>query len=144
MLTNANSSGPNLNSTAAAYNRFFVVSNSRKPKGNMSVSAALHAYSGDILWWSLNPALIGGPVAVANGVFYQGLDDGTLEALDTDEGRTLWRHRLPSPYRGGIAISDGALYTSNGMPMMGWTEEDVRSHQNFLYCFTIDGVKRYQ
>ncbi len=140
MLTNANPSGPNLNSTAAAYNRFFVVSNSRKPKGNMSVSAALHAYSGDILWWSLNPALIGGPVAVANGVFYQGLDDGTMEALDTDEGRTLWRHRLPSPYRGGIAISDGALFTSNGMPMMGWTEEDVRSHQYFLYCFTIDGV----
>ena len=42
MLTNANPSGPNLNSTAAAYNRFFVVSNSRNPKGNMSVSAALH------------------------------------------------------------------------------------------------------
>jgi hypothetical protein len=64
-----------------------------------------------------------------------------MEALDTDEGRTLWRHRLPNPYRGGIAISDGALYTSNGMPMMGWTEEDVRSHNISSTALLLTGYR---
>ena len=131
--------GPELNSTAVVGSRILLVSNARNLKGNMSISAGLNAYNGDIEWWSPNNALVWGPVAAANGVFYQGLDDGSLEALDAEDGRTLWRYQLPTIYRGGTAIANGALYTSNGAPMTGWTPEEVRSHDYFVFAFTVDG-----
>jgi len=43
--------------------------------------------------------------------------DGTLEALDAETGRELWKYKLPTCHRGGIAISNGALYTSNSEPL---------------------------
>lgn len=132
--------GPLLNSTAIAYNRIYLVNNAINPKGDISVSAALNAYNGDIEWWTPNEAVTWGPVAVANGVFYQGLADNSLEALDAEEGRSLWKYQLPTLHRGGIAIANGALYTSNGAPMTGWTPEQVRSHDYLVHAFTVDGV----
>jgi len=129
--------GPILNSTAVAYNRIFVVSNAPSPRGAMSVTAGLNAYTGDIEWWIPNQVGIRGPVAVANGVFYQGLQDGSLEALDAEDGRTLWEYRLPTAHRGGIAIANGALYTSNGA-LLGTSEEEEREHRYFVYAFTVD------
>ncbi|MEE2822390.1 MAG: PQQ-binding-like beta-propeller repeat protein [Acidobacteriota bacterium] len=138
-LTNQTSSGgPLLNSTAVAYNRIFVVSNALTPRGSTSVTAALNAYTGDIEWWIPNSSLIRGPVAVANGVFYQGFIDGIVEAVDAESGRSLWSFQLPSPHRGGIAIANGALYTSNGQ-LLGTTEEEERERQHSVYAFTIDG-----
>lgn len=115
MLTDAGEAGgPRMSSTAVAYNQVFMVSNANPPKGPMSVTAALNAYTGEIEWWVPNMVRIRAPVAVANGVFYQGLTDGNLEALDTRSGRQLWRYQLPSPHRGGFAIANGILYASNG------------------------------
>ena len=54
------------------------------------------------------------PVCVANGVFYQSLYDGSLEAFDAHTGRPLWQSNLPSTSRVGLVIADGTLYTSNG------------------------------
>ena len=136
MLTNHhNGGGPQLNSTAVAYNRVFVVSNAnqgdRRPSS--SVTAGLNAYTGDIEWWIHNPATNSAPVAVANGVFYQGLVDGTLSALDADSGDPLWEYKLPSGQR-GISIANGALYTSNG----GAIRSGQQSRYS-MYCFTVDG-----
>jgi glucose dehydrogenase len=139
MLTNASGSGgPFLDSTAVAYNKVFVVSNAVTRKGSMSVSAALDPYTGDIKWWVPNSALNEGPVAVANGVFYQGLRDGTLEALDTDTGAKLWEFKLPSAHRGGISIANGVLYTSNGEPSQS-PDEEAKGKEYSIFAFSIDG-----
>lgn len=118
MLTNhSGATGLQLSSTAVAYNRVFAVSNAsgvgRPPS---SVTAGLNAYTGDIEWWVHNKATNQAPVAVANGLFFQGLMDGRLEALDADTGEQLWEHTLLSGHRGGIAIANGAIYASNGGP----------------------------
>jgi glucose dehydrogenase len=142
MLTNATQKGgPLVNSTAVAYNRVFVVSNSAGIRGRppMSVAAGLHAYTGDIQWWVANPALIEGPVAVAGEVFYQGLQNGILEAIDAKTGEQLWKHDLPGPIRGGMSIANGALYTSTGTSV-DWNVRDLRGDKMYkLYAFSPDG-----
>jgi glucose dehydrogenase len=139
MLTSSGpSSGPILNSTAVAYNRIFVVSNAAPVRGRsaMSVTAALHAYTGDIMWWIGNPAHVRGPVAVANGVFYQGFDDGTLEAVDVNSGERLFTHKLPGLIRSGMAISNGTLYTATG-DTLGWRPGGNKKYG--VYAFSPDG-----
>ncbi len=137
MLTNVSpSGGPRMSSTAVANNRVVVVSNAMTPKGAMSVTAALHAYTGEIEWWLPNSATVRAPVAIANGVFYQGLLDGSLEALDIRTGRQLWQYQLPSSHRGGFAISGGRLYTSNGeLSLRGKATTD----QHSIYAFSLGG-----
>ncbi|MCK5351300.1 PQQ-binding-like beta-propeller repeat protein, partial [bacterium] len=140
MLTNAAASGGlQQDSTAVAYNRIFAVSTAVTPKGTMSVTAALDAYTGDIVWWVPNSSDNHAPVAVANGVFYQGLMDGTLEALDARSGRVLWNYKLPTAHRGGIAIANGTLYAGSGEPT-GATGETARGGRYYMYAFSIDGV----
>jgi len=142
MLTSAGAgAGPRLNSTAAAYNRIFVVSNSAGVRGRpaTSVAAALHAYTGDIIWWITNPAIISGPVAVANGVFYQGLTDGTLEAVDASSGEQLWKYQCPRMLRGGMAIANGSLYTSTG-DTLGWRVSTATKGKPYaVYAFSPNG-----
>jgi outer membrane protein assembly factor BamB len=139
MLTHHhNTGGPQLNSTAVAYNRVFVVSNAistNKLRPSSSVTAGLNAYTGDVEWWVHNPAINQAPVAVANGVFYQGLMDGKISALDADSGDPLWEYELASGHRGGIAIANGALYTSNGGSFQTGQEEKYS-----MSCFTVDGA----
>lgn len=136
MLTNhSGATGLQLNSTAVAYNRVFAVSNAsgvRRPP--TSVTAGLNAYTGDIEWWVHNGATNQAPVAVANGVLYQGLMDGRLQALDAGTGEQLWEYNLPSGHRGGIAIANGSLFASNGGPFRRDTTEKYA-----MLCFTIDG-----
>ncbi|MBI2820736.1 MAG: PQQ-binding-like beta-propeller repeat protein, partial [Acidobacteria bacterium] len=116
MLTNwATQGGPWWNSTAAAYNKVYVISNainderdpisSRSLGLSESVTAALHAYTGEIVWWRHNNAMNRAPVCVANGVFYQSLADGSLEAFDAETGAALWKSSMPSTSRGGIVIA---------------------------------------
>ena len=72
---------------------------------------------------------------MANGVFYQSLRDGTLEAYDAETGRQLWQSSLPSTSRGGIVIANGTLYTSNGEA--GLPTEPKNRY--FVYAYSIDG-----
>lgn len=139
MLTGAGPAGggPAPNSTAVAYNRVFVVSNATGVRGRqaLSVTAALHAYTGDIMWWIANPATINGPVAVANQVFYQGLADGMLEAIDVRNGEQLWKYQLPGMVRSGMAIANGTLYTSTG-DTLAWTTDEIGKKSYGVYAFT--------
>jgi len=145
MLTNwATQGGPWWNSTAVAYNKVYVVSNaindrdpitSRSLGLSESVTAALHAYTGEIVWWRHNDSMNRACVCVANGVFYQSLGDGSLEALDAETGKLLWQSSLPSTSRGGIVIANGNLYTSNGEG--GLPTEPI--HRYYVYAYSIDG-----
>lgn len=127
----ATNGGPTLNSTAYGYNKIFMVSNSAaEHRPGLSATVALHAYTGEILWWTPNPSNIQGAVAVANGLFYQGLMDGTLQAFEVETGKPIWTYKLPAPRRGGITISNGTLYTSCGV---------AKLPPYTLYAFSIDG-----
>jgi len=90
--------GPTLNSTAYAHDKVYMVSNSISGHRQIAQSAtvALHAYSGEVLWWTPNESSSQGAVAAANGLFYQGFRDGTLQALDVETGAPLWTYKLPA------------------------------------------------
>jgi polyvinyl alcohol dehydrogenase (cytochrome) len=124
--------GPTLNSTAYGHDKIYMVSNSaaNHPRIAQSATVALHAYSGEVLWWTPNESSIQGAVAVANGLFYQGFRNGTLQALNVETGAPLWSYQLPASRRGGIAISNGTLYTSCG---------GQNAPPYTLYAFSIDG-----
>jgi len=146
MLTNwATQGGPWWDSTAVAYNKVYVVSNaindrdpitSRSRGLSESVTAALHAYTGEIVWWRHNDSMNRAPVCVANGVFYQSLANGNLEAFDAETGKLLWQSSLPSTSRGGIVIANGNLYTSNGE---GGLPTEPKSRY-YVFAYSIDGA----
>ena len=87
------------------------------------------------MWWRHNNSMNRSPVCVANGVFYQSLGDGRLEAFDAETGKPLWESSLPSTSRGGIVIANGTLYTSNGEG--GLPTEPI--HRYYVYAYSIDG-----
>lgn len=142
MLTHpTNAGGPRLNSTATAYNRVFMVSNATGIRGRSakSVTAALHAYTGDVMWWVTNSAPIGAPVAIANRVFYQGLTDGVMEAIDAISGEQLWKYKFTDILRGGMSIANGHLYTSIGSPQ-GWKRKNAIVGKKYaVYAFSPKG-----
>ena len=127
--------GPETNALAFAYNKVYVayvVASSVPPFG---LTAALNGYNGDIEWITLNPLLHEAPLAVANGVLYQGLTVGKkFEALDALTGRRLWEFDMPSFFKGGASIANGAVYMSNGN--LGAPDPSMDFS---VYCFTIDG-----
>jgi len=144
MVTN---DGLALNATAFAYNKIYLISNSsasvtspdvnplgysrgQRYRESLSVTVALHPYTGEVLWWTPNSASAQNTIAVGNRLLYQGLVDGTLQALHVETGEPLWSYQLPGPRRGGISISNGTLYTSCGT---------VGSPPYTLYAFSIDG-----
>jgi outer membrane protein assembly factor BamB len=131
-------SGPHINATAVAYNSVFIQNASPSSRPGLATTASLHAYTGDIQWIVPNPGQQSSPIAVANGVLYQGLlNPAKIEALDASSGDRLWEFALPSQFRGGVAIANGAVYTSNGQPL-GWRGQQL-PYAHSVYCFTVDG-----
>jgi len=147
--------GPNVDGTAVAYNNVYVVSNAATQsigKSPLSVTAALHGYTGDIVWWTYNlDGICQGGIAVANGLLYQGFNDGRVEILDADTGRVLWEHTLPSSRRAGFTIANGTLYCSSGIPgaiLDGgrpgmnppeMVEKSLGAGRYSLYAFSLEG-----
>ena len=78
-----------------------------------------------------------GPIAIANGVLYQGFADGRLDAIDAETGRQLWTFKVPTMYRGGFAVANGMVYASNGAPN---TNRWDRSRRYLLHAFSVDGA----
>ena len=124
--------GPTLNSAAYGDDKIYMVSGSSSQVRQIAQSAtvALHSYTGEVLWWTPNESSSQGAAAFANGLFYQGFRDGTVQALDGETGEPRWSYKLPAARRGGIAISNGTLYTSCGV---------TRSPPYTLFAFSIDG-----
>lgn len=133
-------SGPQTCAIASAYNKIFVQNTSPTSVPPLNVTAALNAYNGDIEWITPNAFPNEAPLAAANGVLYQGYTVGRkVEALDVMTGRRLWEHALPSDFRGGVSIANGALYTSNGESAVEQRLNQNRKYNYSVYCFTIDG-----
>ena len=134
------SSGPRTDAIASAYNKVFVQYSSPTSVPAMAVTAALNAYNGDIEWITPNPNQSQAPLAVANGLLYQGLVvGGKVEALDVNTGRRLWEYALPSDFRGGASVANGALYLSNGEANVQNRLKPQKGYDYSVYCFTIDG-----
>lgn len=132
--------GPRVDALAVAYGKVFVQNSSPTSVPAFGVTAALNAYTGDIEWITPNPNLSQSPIAVANGLLYQGLVvGGKVEALDVNTGRRVWGYSLPSDYRGGAAIANGALYVSNGETDLQKRLNAGKGYNYSVYCFTIDG-----
>jgi len=129
--------GPLIDAIATAGNTVYCQYASSVSTPPMAVTAALNAYNGNIEWIVPNPDMNSAPIAVANGVLYQGLNNGMVEALDSKTGRRLWQFKMPSAYRGGVAVANGAIYTSNGEPT-SWSGQPL-PYKHSLYCFTVDG-----
>lgn len=138
MLGNPSSaSGPLIDAIATAYNKVYCQYASPTSAPPMAVSAALNAYNGNIEWVRPNADMNSAPIAIANEVLYQGLVNGDFEALDAFTGRKLWEFKMPSAFRGGAAIANGAVYAGNGEPS-SWDGESI-PYRHSLYCFTLDG-----
>ncbi len=82
---------------------------------------ALSASDGSILWQQRfeDEAIIGGSMALANGVLYRTIWDapaprGTVVALDAENGAILWTSVMDAPLAGGSSIVDGTLYVGYG------------------------------
>jgi glucose dehydrogenase len=132
------SCGPLIDAIATAYNKVYVQYASPASKPAMAVTAGLNAYNGNVEWIVPNPGMNSAPIAIANGVLYQGLVDGRFEALDAHSGNRLWEFQMPSAFRGGAAIANGAVYAGNGEPS-SWAGEPL-PYQHSMYCFTVDGA----
>lgn len=128
--------GPENNASAVAYNKIFLEWDSPVSVVPFSLTAALNAYNGDVEWMVPNTAVSSSPIAVANEVLYQGFLNGKLQALDAKNGRKLWEYALPSAFRGGFAVANGALYAGNGEGG-DWNAETL-PYKYSLYCFTPD------
>ncbi|MBI2818967.1 MAG: PQQ-binding-like beta-propeller repeat protein [Acidobacteria bacterium] len=131
-------SGPRQSSTAVAYNRVFVQTDTPTSRPALSLTAALNAYNGNIEWLVPNPGMHTSAIAVANEVLYQGFLDGKLEALDAKTGLRLWEHALPSAFHGGMSIANGALFANHGIAGLNFDPE-AASQKFAVMCFTIDG-----
>jgi len=54
-----------------------------------------------------------GPPVVADGVVYVGSYEGTIYAIDAENGSEIWSHELDKPVIGGVAVSGGTLYVGD-------------------------------
>jgi polyvinyl alcohol dehydrogenase (cytochrome) len=76
---------------------------------------ALDTSDGSILWKQVfDDPVIGGSMALANGVLFRGTFRGTALAIDATDGTVLWTEDVNAPLAGGFSIVDGTLYIGYG------------------------------
>lgn len=116
--TNLTSGSPagGVMSTAALGNGAIYVTSNNGFLTNGSLFA-LNAGDGSIVWQhNDNDPIMGGSVALANGVVYYGTwgASGTIHALNASDRSLLWSATLDGAVSGSISISDGILYVGYG------------------------------
>ena len=117
-LTEGSAIGGVMSTAAIGDGVIYVASNANAIRDG--IIFALEASDGSILWQrQFDPAIIGGSMALANGVLYRGIwnfpdPKGTVVALDADDGSVLWTDALDGPLGGGFSISAGTLYIGYG------------------------------
>jgi len=116
------------------------------PNGDTITSgswAALDPTTGKTKWQVADPAhnLFGGgqdlgPVTVANGVLYAPSMSGTMRALNTANGKTLWSFQAAGSVNTGAAVVNGVVYWGSGyahLGLPGWTPSTT------FYAFSVNG-----
>jgi len=82
--------------------------------GNTSITFALSADDGVILWQRPLPSPAFGAVTWANGVVVHGTIDGTVHVLDAATGVELWSALPGGDIGGGMSVVDGTLFVGHG------------------------------
>ena len=80
---------------------------------------SLDPATGHIAWMRQVPGKVFGPVSAVPGVAFVGTDRGTMLALDTRNGKTLWSHDAPNQTACGPSIVDGRLLWGYGFVLFG-------------------------
>jgi outer membrane protein assembly factor BamB len=76
---------------------------------------ALDAASGKVKWIKRLRAQPYGAASVTNDVVFLPTFDDTLHAFNKEDGRELWRQRLPANVNGGLAISGSTILVPAGV-----------------------------
>jgi polyvinyl alcohol dehydrogenase (cytochrome) len=97
-------------------NQWVEVANFENPE-NTSITFALRAEDGEILWQTPMPWPCFGGLSVANGVLFHGTTDGTLHALDIQDGAEIWSDTMGDSAAGGPSIANGMVLVGHGFEM---------------------------
>jgi polyvinyl alcohol dehydrogenase (cytochrome) len=97
-------------------NQWVEVANFENPE-NTSITFALRADDGEILWQTPMPWPCFGGLSVANGVLFHGTTDGTLHALDIQDGSEIWSDTMGDSAAGGPSIANGMVLMGHGFEM---------------------------
>ena len=96
--------------------------------------SALDVATGKILWQTADPTkgtFDIGSVSVANGVLYAPSLSGQMYALNTLNGKIVWRFASGGSVIDGPSIVNGVLYWGSGY--------DIGTGNNKVYAFTLGG-----
>lgn len=86
---------------------------------NTSVTFALDATDGSIIWQTELPAPSFGALTMANGVLYQPTTPGDLYAFDVADGSVIWSQGLGADLGGGVSVVDGTVFAPWGFWFFG-------------------------
>lgn len=96
---------------------------------------AIDARDGKILWSVPNPSTFTayGPVGVANDVVFAGSThpEGPIYAMDAKTGKNLWLYETRAAVYGGMSVSGGCIYLSNGYTV------SLSCCQSFIHCWNL-------
>lgn len=85
-----------------------------KTAGTTSVTFALDASDGAIVWEHLVNQPVYGAITWANGLVYFGTISGSLEVLDAASGEPRWRANAGGPMGGGVSVVNGTVFAGYG------------------------------
>jgi len=100
--------------TTAAVSDGVIYVNSNHGFFQDSVTFALDAADGSVLWEQRLDAPVFGALALSNGILYHGAVDGTVYAFDAFDGAILWNGDAGGRIGGGLSIADGTVYVGTG------------------------------
>jgi polyvinyl alcohol dehydrogenase (cytochrome) len=79
-----------------------------------SVTVALDAATGDVVWQHDRPGATFGALTVANGVLFQPTVPGILRGLDAATGDVVWTTEPGGDLGGGVSVANGRVFTGHG------------------------------
>jgi polyvinyl alcohol dehydrogenase (cytochrome) len=114
-LTPGGDGGGVMSTAAVDTDTIFVASNGAGTMLRDGTIFALDMSDGSIRWQrAYSAAVMGGSMALADGVLFRGFTDGSLVALAASDGSELWSTTLGGMVNGGVSISDGIAYVGYG------------------------------
>jgi polyvinyl alcohol dehydrogenase (cytochrome) len=120
-LTHGSTFGGILGSSAVVDGRIIASSNIGDPTSNATTNQskvfALNPSSGKILWSRTFAGNIFAPISAVHGVAFVGTDAGTMVAIATGTGKTLWSFTAPDKVGSGPSILDGRLLWGYGFTL---------------------------
>jgi polyvinyl alcohol dehydrogenase (cytochrome) len=123
-LTPGSFFGGQIGSSAFVDGKLIATSNVGDPDTNAPTDVtkvfALDPATGRVQWTATPyPGKVFAPVSAVPGVAFVGTDKGTMAALDTRNGKELWRYQAPDKTACGPSIVDGRVLWGYGFILFG-------------------------